>query len=136
MIRNTMILAALALALASASPWLYAKEDIAQFSGDSSQNTADFEVDAPWIVDWTISGDPGQYEAVTISLIDANTGAYEGSVLRAKEAGNGVIKFNQSGQFYFRVDASMMHWSLRVIKLTEKEAEQYKPRQKPSEMYP
>jgi len=110
-----------------------AAEIIGQYSGSESGNTAEFEVQAPWIVDWLISGDPGRYDAVNVALIDAATGAYEGLILKAKEAGNGVRLFEQGGRYYFRVDASMMDWRLKVVQLTPDEAKLYKPVNKPGQ---
>ena len=44
------------------------KERIVEFTGSESKNTAEFEVEAPWIVDWRTMGDyPGQM-AVQIDL--------------------------------------------------------------------
>ena len=120
--------AALAILLGVAAQDVNAEREIAQFSGSSNGNTADFEVRAPWIMDWLVSGEPGQYEVVDIALVNANSGMFEGVAVRSKTAGNGVRLFDQSGRFYFRVDASMMNWRIKVIQLTPEEAEQYKPK--------
>jgi hypothetical protein len=120
--------AALAILLGVAAQDVNAERQIAQFSGSSNGTTADFEVRAPWIMDWLVSGDPGQYEVVDIALVNASTGMFEGVAVRSKTAGNGVRLFDQSGRFYFRVDASMMNWRIKVIQLTLEEAEQYKPK--------
>ena len=120
--------AALAILLGVAAQDVNAERQIAQFSGSSNGNTADFEVRAPWIMDWLVSGEPGQYEVVDIALVNANSGMFEGVAVRSKTAGNGVRLFDQSGRFYFRVDASMMNWRIKVIQLTPEEAEQYKPK--------
>jgi len=119
---------ALFIALGVVAPGAHAERQVAQFSGDSSGNTAEFEVTAPWIMDWLVAGDPGQYEVVSMALVNAETGGYEGVALKTKTAGNGVRLFEQSGRYYFRVDASMMDWNIKVIELTADEAEQYKPK--------
>jgi hypothetical protein len=119
---------ALCAALALAAQNVSAKELVTELSGQSSTQTREFEVRAPWIVDWLVSGDPGQYDVAEVSLINAETGAFEGVVLKSKTAGNGVRMFKQGGRYYFRVNASMMKWNLKVYQLTEKEAEQYKPK--------
>ena len=52
------------------SPNVDAKELIKEFKGSESKTTAEFEVKAPWIVDWRVSGDyPGQM-AVAVNLMD------------------------------------------------------------------
>ena len=123
-----MVAVALFIALGCVIPGAHAERQVAQFSGDSSGNTAEFEVRAPWVMDWLVSGDPGQYEVVSMALVNASTGSYEGVALKTKTAGNGVRLFEQSGRFYFRVDASLMNWNIKVIQLTAEEAEQYKPK--------
>jgi hypothetical protein len=114
--------------LAVAAHDVAAEQEIRQFSGNSSGNTAEFEVRAPWVMDWLVSGDPGQYEVVSIALVNAISGAYEGVALKTKTAGNGVRLFDKGGRFYFRVDASMMNWKIKVIQLTAEEAKQYRPK--------
>lgn len=101
---------------------------IGTWSGERSTATPEFEVRAPWIVDWRTTGDLSDVVAVEISLINARTGAHEGRVVHTKSAGNGVRLFDQSGTFYFRVDATLMGWRLKVVQLTEKEAEAYTPK--------
>lgn len=119
---------ALTIVLGFAAQDLAAERLIAQFSGESNRNTGTFEVRAPWIMDWLVSGEAGQYEVVDIALVNANTGVFEGVAVRSKTAGNGVRLFEQSGRFYFRIDASMMNWKIKVIQLSAEEAEQYKPK--------
>lgn len=103
-------------------------ETINTFKGSHSTTTLEFEVRAPWILDWRTSTDyPGQM-AVDISLVDAKTGAFEGSVLKTKWPGNGVRLFDQSGKFQFKVISNLSEWTLKVEQLTREEAEQYAPR--------
>lgn len=114
--------------LCSVAPAVNAEELITQFSGSRDSNTAEFDVRAPWIVDWRVSGELSRVVAVEVALFNAGSGAYEGMVLQTKTAGNGVRLFNDSGRYYFRVNASMMNWSLKVIQLSKEEAEQYTPK--------
>ena len=119
---------ALCIMLAVAAHDVAAEQEIGQFSGAASGNTAEFEVRAPWVMDWLVSGEPGQYEVVNIALVNAISGAYEGVALKPKTAGNGVRLFDKGGRFYFRVDASMMNWKIKVIQLSAEEAKQYRPK--------
>jgi hypothetical protein len=105
-----------------------AEELVTEFKGSRSTSTLEFEVKAPWIMDWRLSGDGNQVSAVDVSLFDAGTGVHEGMVLRRKMPGNGVRMFDQSGRFYFRIDATLMEWTLKVIQLTEEEARAYTPK--------
>ncbi len=107
---------------------LQAEELVKEFKGSRSTITLEFEVHKPWILDWRVSGDGSPVTAVDVSLFDAGTDVHEGMVLRRKMPGNGVRLFEQSGRFYFRVDATLLDWTLKVIQLTEEEAKAYTPK--------
>ena len=104
-----------------------AEELVAQFSGNDSGTTDEFEVRAPWIMEWVVSGHEGQYEVVEIGLVNASTGAYEGITVKSKQAGSGVRLFETGGYYYFRVSTSLMNWHINVKELTEQEAKEYQP---------
>ena len=119
--------AILCAALGLAAQPLHAGNVVQRFSGSGSGNTAEFEAHAPWIMEWVVSGEEGQYEVIEIGLIDASTGLYEGVALKSKTAGSGVRLFRKTGRFYFRISASLMNWHIKVSELTEQEAREYKP---------
>ena len=107
----------------------YSKELIREFKGSDSKTTTEFEVQAPWIVDWRTNGDyPGQM-AVEVNLATV-TGEYLGKVFITKYVDNGVKLFNESGTYVFQVNSSLANWALRVEQLTRKEAEAYKPKER------
>jgi hypothetical protein len=107
------------------------KELIREFKGSESATTADFEVRAPWITDWRLTGDyPGQM-ALDVSLIGAATGEYEGKIVTTKYVSDGVRLFNEGGTFRFQVNSTLIkQWTLRVEELSRAEAEAYKPRER------
>ena len=105
------------------------KELIQEFKGSDSKSTSEFEVEAPWIVDWRTYGDyPGQM-AVEVNLLTP-AGEYLGKVARTKYVDNGVRLFNESGRFILQVNSSLANWTLRVEQLTREEAETYTPKEK------
>ena len=107
----------------------YGKELIREFKGTGNKTTAEFEVKAPWIVDWRTHGDyPGQM-AVEVNLATV-TGEYVGKIFMTKYVDNGVRLFNEGGHYVLKVDASLASWTLRVEQLTKQEAEAYKPKEK------
>ena len=107
----------------------FSKELIREFKGSSSKTTAEFEVVAPWIVDWRTHGDyPGQM-AVEVNLATV-TGEYVGKIVTTKYVDNGVRLFNEGGSYVLKVDSSLASWTLRVEQLTRQEAETYKPKEK------
>ena len=100
----------------------FAKELIREFKGTGNKTTAEFEVTAPWIVDWRTHSDyPGQM-AVEVNLATI-TGEYIGKIMMTKYVDNGVRLFNESGHFVLKVDSSLSSWTLRVEQLTRQEAE-------------
>ena len=105
------------------------KELIQEFKGSDSKTTTEFEVKAPWIVDWRTHGDyPGQM-AVEINLLSP-TGEYLGKIARTKYVDDGVRLFNEGGHYVLQVNSSLASWTLRVEQLTKEEAELYKPKEK------
>jgi hypothetical protein len=106
------------------------KELVQKFTGSRSAETAEFEVQHPWIIDWLVNGDYPQMLAVEVSLIDARTGQHAGYVLKTKYKGNGVRLFEEGGRYRLKVDATMANWILKVEQLSREEAEQYTPKAK------
>jgi len=106
------------------------KELIREFKGTGDKATEEFEVKAPWIVDWRTQGDyPGQM-AVEVNLVTAPVGEYVGKIVVTKYVDNGVRLFNEGGRYRFQVSASLASWTLRVEQLTRAEAEMYTPKEK------
>lgn len=102
-------------------------ELVREFSGDRSTQTVEFEVTAPWLIDWRVNSDFPQAMGVSVELVSAS-GAYEGRVLKTKAPGNGVRLMQQNGRFSFKIDATVAYWRLRVEQLTPEEAKLYTPK--------
>jgi len=98
---------------------------VREFSGTGMSTTAEFEVRAPWILDWRVNSDYQGSLAIEISLVDATTGFHTGLVLQTKRPGNGVRMFNRSGKFRFRISSTLVRWNLKVEQLSRDEAELY-----------
>lgn len=120
-------LAAMALSLLWAAS-AGAENLVAEFQGRGNTTTAEFQVDAPWILDWRINSDYSHQISFDLDIVDGRTGVLKGSVLRTKYVGNGVRLFNESGSYRFRINGSFVNWHLKVIELTRAEAQQYKPK--------
>jgi hypothetical protein len=104
------------------------KELIKEFKGSGDKTTAEFEVRAPWVLDWVVSSEFEKSMGLQVDLIDASNGHYLGKVVTTKWISDGARLFNESGRFRFEVTASFANWTLRVEKLSRQEAEAYKPR--------
>jgi hypothetical protein len=122
----TVFAAALALLVAGTSAG--AEELVVEFKGNGNRTTAEFKVNAPWILDWRINSDYTRMLSFDLDLVDGRTGVLRGSVLRTKSLGNGVRMFNESGSFRFRINGSFIDWHLKVKKLTAAEAALYTPK--------
>lgn len=107
-----------------------AEQLIREFSGSRSTETAEFEVKAPWLIDWRVNSEFPSSMGISVSLAYGVTGYYAGKVFKTKTPGNGVRLIQESGRFKFKVDAAVADWTLKVIQLTPGEAEQYTPKEK------
>ncbi len=116
------------LTLSAALP-ATAEEEVYRFRGSESRVSAEFEVQAPWVLDWRVTTDGVFDAAVEVSLEQAGTGVHQGRVLMTKSAGNGVRLFDQGGRFYLRLNPSQANNTLVVKQLTAAEAERYTPRE-------
>jgi len=121
---NRLVLALVWCALTGA---VQAGELVRQFSGDRSKETAEFEVKAPWLIDWRVNSDFPNSMGISVVLLNAS-GAYEGLVFKTRAPGNGVRLIQEGGRYSFKVDATVANWSLKVEQLTAAEAEQYTPK--------
>jgi hypothetical protein len=117
----------LGLALNAAATTAQAGQLVREFSGERSTRTAEFEVEAPWLIDWRVNSDFPDTMGVAVTLVNAS-GAYEGRVFKTKRPDNGVRLMQEGGRFYFNVDATVSSWRLKVEQLTEEEAELYTPK--------
>lgn len=105
-----------------------AAELVREFSGERSTETAEFEVRAPWLIDWWVNSDYPEGMGIEIALIDARRGTHEGRVLEIRSPGNGVRLIEEGGTYRFKVDATLARWRLKVQQLSRAEAEMYTPK--------
>ena len=104
------------------------KELLQEFKGSSGRTTPEFEVTAPWVLDWRVTSEFQKSLGFQVDLVDAKSGEYLGKVVTTKWINNGVRLFDQSGRFRFEVSSNFANWTLRVEKLTRQEAESYTPK--------
>lgn len=125
---NNRLICLLVLVIAySCSGAAQAGEVVDRFSGSGSGETAEFEVEAPWLLDWMVNGDYPQMLAIEVSLIDAKTGTHAGYVLKTKSIGNGVRLFDQGGRYRLKIDSAMSRWNFKIEQLSREEAALYTP---------
>lgn len=105
-----------------------AEQLIREFSGSRSTETPEFEVKAPWLIDWRVNSDFPSSMGIAVTLAYGGTDAYAGKVFKTKKPGNGLRLMEESGRFRFKVDAAIADWTLKVIQLSPDEVEQYAPK--------
>jgi len=121
------LLIVVAFLLLGTAPLTQAEELVRKFSGSRSIETAEFDVKAPWLVDWRVNSEYPSSMGIAVTLAYGGTGVHAGNVFKTKSPGNGLRLIEESGRFKFKVDAAIADWMLKVIQLTPEEAERYKP---------
>lgn len=109
-----------------------AEKLIKEFNGRESRTTSEFEVEAPWIIDWRTRGEYPGSMAFELTLLSSPSGQYVGKVATTKWVDNGVKMFNESGRYKLQVDTSLMDWTIRIQQLNRDEAEAYTVKQQKS----
>jgi hypothetical protein len=118
----------LTLLLLLAASLAGAEQIVKDFSGTKNTTTPEFSVEGPWLLDWRLDGDYSAMVALDIALVEARGGRHVGQVLHTKRKGNGIKLFNESGRFQLRISSTLARWRIKIIQITEEEAELYTPR--------
>jgi hypothetical protein len=105
---------------------------VREFSGSRTMQTAEFEVEAPWLIDWRVNSDYEESMGLAIVLLNEPSRTHAGTVMKTKYRGDGLRLMNESGRFSFKVDSVLANWTIKVIQLTPAEAELYTPKNQPA----
>lgn len=127
--KKILLLALLSILMAPLGT-VSAEELVREFSGSRTMETAEFEVKAPWLIDWRVNSEFEESMGLTIVLLNAPAGTHAGTVMKTKYRGNGLRLIDQSGRFRLKVDSVLANWTIKVIQLTPEEAKQYTPKEK------
>ena len=111
---------------------VWAEQLVREFKGSRTMETADFEVEAPWLIDWLVNSEFPDSMGLSVILLRAPAGIHAGNVVKTKYRGNGLRMINESGRFRLKVDAVLANWTIKVIQLTPEEAEAYTPKNEPA----
>ena len=125
-----ILLPAVLMILTASFSTASAEELVREFSGSRTMETAEFDVKAPWLIDWRVNSEFEESMGLTVVLLNAPTGTHAGTVMKTKYRGNGLRLIDQSGRFSLKVDAVLANWTIKVIQLTPEEAERYTPKEK------
>ena len=124
-LRFTVLAIALLLPLSAVAEQL-----VREFSGSRTTQTAEFEVDAPWLIDWRVNSEFVDSMGMTVVLLNEPSRTHAGTIMKTKYPGNGLKLFNEGGRYSLKVDAVLVNWTIKVIQLTPEEAEAYTPKKK------
>lgn len=127
--KRCILLIALLVSITLCNP-LAAEQLVREFSGSRTTQTAEFEVKAPWLIDWRVNSEFEDSMGLAIVLFNAPTGTHAGTVLKTKHRGNGLRLMEEGGRFTLKVDAVLANWTIKVIQLTPEEAKLYTPKNK------
>ena len=122
-----ILLAGLLLPLNAAAETL-----VREFSGSRTTQTAEFEVQAPWLIDWRVNSEYEDSMGLAIVLQNEPSRTHAGTIMKTKYRGDGLRLMNEGGRFSFKVDSVMADWTIKVIQLTPAEAELYTPKNQPA----
>lgn len=107
-----------------------AEQLVREFSGSRTMQTPEFEVEAPWLIDWRVNSEFRDSMGLTIVLLNEPSRTHAGTVMKTKYVGNGLRLFEEGGRFSLKVDSVLSNWTIKIIQLTPAEAEQYTPKEK------
>ncbi len=126
--KQNMLCLLLCLTLAGFVSDVYSKELVREFTGSGNSTTAEFEVAAPWVLDWRVSGEFTGSLAMQVDLIKSPGSEYVGKVVETKWVSDGVRLFDEGGRYRFKVSSTFANWTLRVVQLSREEAKAYTPK--------
>lgn len=109
---------------------LFAESHVAEFRGDGNTITREFEVKAPWILRWRVGSSFPQSTGFELALMDAVTRYQHSRIMRIKTTGSGTKLFTESGRYRFNVSSTFADWDLRVVELTQAEADALVPKKR------
>ena len=122
--------------------WSADDQDIL-FTGDETGLTGTFEIDGPWLLDWSIHGKSklscnfaiwanddakGQPCNFEMRLIDASTGDYLGTIAQLEGTGRGFKLFEQPGSYRIDIVSQNINWKLLIRPVDEQMAAELKAR--------
>lgn len=140
----TRITLLLILFLISISGAAWSAEDSQiRFTGDQSGRTDAFDMDGPWLLDWSVrgksglpcnfaiwSGDDatGQPCNFEIRLLDERSGDHVGTIAQLEGTGRGFKLFEQPGRYRVDVVAQNIIWEFIITPIDERAAAELKTR--------
>jgi len=91
---------------------------IAKFSGNDNEQTAAFDVKAPWLLDYEVDSEFPDLATTTIRLEDA-TDQTIGTVAAFRGTGHGLKLFRKSGRYRLNITGETTNWRIEILEISE-----------------
>lgn len=105
---------------------LATEADRVRFNGEGNGRTAVFEVEGPWILDWSIKSDAPLLAVFEMRLHEGASGDFIGRLMELHGTGSGLKLFADGGDFQIAVVASNVAWELEISQVSAEQAAQIK----------
>jgi len=114
--------AAILLPVISCAAWAADTDSTLRFNGDASGSTPVFERSGPWMLDWTTKSADTLPKVFELRLYDANSGAFVGTIVEAREPSSSRKLFEKAGSYRIDVVAQHLDWTLQIAPVPAPEA--------------
>lgn len=98
-------------------------QESVHFTGEGTERTAAFEMEGPWLLDWTATSDTPLMAMLEMRLHDGESGEFLGTIAQLQGTGRGLKLFGEGGSYAIAVVADSVRWELDVAPVDEAEAE-------------
>jgi len=96
--------------------------DRVRFDGEGNGRTAVFEVEGPWMLDWSLHSDVPLLAVFEMRLHEGASGDFIGRLMELHGTGNGLKLFEEGGDFQIAIVASNVAWELEISQVSTEQA--------------
>lgn len=96
--------------------------EIRRLTGHDSATPAAFEVDGPWILEWSTRSEFPKSASFEMRLRDAVTGDHLGMITAVKGTGKGQKLFEEAGKYQLVIVATGSAWDILIRRVSERQA--------------
>ncbi len=91
---------------------------IAKFSGHNSEQTAEFDVKAPWLVDFEVNSEFPDL-ATTVIRLEDDSDQTLGTAAAFRGTGRGLKLFRTSGRYRLDITSETTDWRIEISEISE-----------------
>lgn len=94
------------------------------FTGSGTGLTPEFEMDAPWLIDWRADSEFPRVTTIEFRLQDARSGQLLGIINQAEGSARGLKLLDDVGRFRVQVNAEDVSWKIDIMQVSGERAAQ------------